>query len=70
MASRCECCGKQGKYTILVSDTDGRLYLPNQHVRSFGGQTRELLLCHKCMRTIEDNFRATIAYLKSENSNA
>lgn len=69
MATKCECCGEPGKYTILVSDTDGRLYLPNQIVREYEDQTRELLLCHKCMRTVEDNFRATIAYLKSENSN-
>lgn len=67
-SSKCECCGKEAKYTILVADTDGRLYLPNQVVRACDNETRELALCHKCMRTIEDNFRATIAYLKNENN--
>lgn len=31
------------------------------------GRLEELPLCAPCMRTVEDNFRATILYLKSEN---
>ena len=66
MNNLCECCNKEGSHNILVSDTEGRLYLPNEIAREIG-KVRELLLCKSCMRIVEDNFRATIGYLKKEN---
>lgn len=50
-----------------------RHYLPNDGNRAAAGvhfpadELEELPLCPSCMRTVEDNFRATILYLQAEN---
>lgn len=70
----CVACSKPGQYSILVSSTpneDGavpgvRHYLPNQTAREHD-KFAELWFCADCMRQVEDNFRATILYLQSEN---
>ena len=74
----CICCDKPGASSIIVAagihanGSIDRLYLPNQSVRAalesgMDGTMHELWLCRPCMRFVEDNFRASIAYLKSEH---
>jgi hypothetical protein len=79
---KCYCCQEEAKCSILVSDGSthqkdkpfepSRVYLPNQLVRERAitdkGLINELWFCHECMRKIEDNLRATILYLKTENN--
>ncbi|MBC2806642.1 hypothetical protein C3Y94_026170 [Rhizobium ruizarguesonis] len=79
MKLRCKCCGKKADGSIQVMEGMNnspnkmvRYYLPNQHNRAHiisgesPGEIIELALCPKCMRTVEDNFRATIQYLQVE----
>lgn len=69
---KCECCDRSARFSIIVADTDGRLYIPNQGVRRQREQrthfdnTRELWLCLGCMRDVEDSFRQTIELLKGD----
>ena len=74
----CICCGKQGKYSILLAtgpnmkpvDVD-RIYIPNDGFREMPGMAmggdEETPFCAECMRKVEDNLRATIMYLQSEH---
>jgi len=65
----CLTCGQPVKYSILLAETDGKFFLPNQFTRDLPPETanlHETWFCHPCMRMIEDNFRATISYLKQE----
>ena len=65
----CVCCRKSSKYSVLLAIDDVRplrYYLPNQLVREDPADMIEVPFCHKCMRAIEDNLRATIMYLSSE----
>lgn len=70
---QCHCCDEEADYSIKVaigpngSDGSERIYLPNQSVRESRDELEEMWFCHDCMRFIEDNFRATISYLKEEN---
>ena len=66
----CECCGGPASVTILLADMDdGYFYIPNQHVRSVQGtevdNVKQVPFCAPCMRTVEDQLRATIAKLKA-----
>ena len=72
---RCRTCSKTAKYSVLLAssphdnssdDPSVRYYLPNQLARE-EKHFQEVLFCHPCMRTIEDNLRATILYLQIEN---
>ena len=78
---RCLGCGKEAKYSILLasgphgsSNPTPRWYIPNQAVREADQQhegfpsATEVWFCHSCMRKIEDNFRATLLYLQTENN--
>lgn len=68
----CKCCGDPGVYNILLAIGPGsdwiseRLYLPNQDARLVGEVLQEVWFCRRCMRIIEDNFRATVIYLQLE----
>lgn len=72
--TECTGCGKPGKYSVLLSKTrndrpgppEYRIYIPNQLVREHA-KDEEFWFCHDCMRALEDNFRATLLYLQSEN---
>jgi hypothetical protein len=75
MKPDCICCKRPGEYSILLAEGMGaegegiRWYIPNQRVREaigFHDVQREVWFCRSCMRTLEDNFRATIAYLTAE----
>ena len=51
----------------------GRYYIPNYKTRHFIGKgqmdvTKIVPFCRTCMRTVEDNLRATILYLQAENA--
>ncbi len=70
----CITCGNPAKISILLAvgphgnpenDTE-RWYLPNQIARQEDHLT-ETWFCSTCMRTLEDNFRATLLYLQVEN---
>ena len=73
----CVCCGKPGKQSIVLAvgpnhkPVDiGRDYIPNYNVRHFVGKgqmdvTKIVPFCRTCMRTVEDNLRATILYLQA-----
>ncbi len=67
----CYACGAQGNYSILLSITGERVYLPNQITRNppveMKPNFREVPFCAECMRKVEDNLRATIQYLQSEH---
>jgi hypothetical protein len=79
----CTGCGKPASVTILVAVspsedrvTEVRYYIPNQTYRNETDpqfielnnmNLRELPFCASCIRTVEDNFRATILYLQDEN---
>jgi len=67
----CFCCKKPAEFSILLAYYGERFYLPNQNVRELANTDPEILqefwFCHPCMRTIEDNFRAIVNYLKSQN---
>lgn len=69
---KCECCGEEAKYSIEVAigpnvnPDEDRLYLPNQSYREHKSTDKYLWFCHPCMRFVEDNFRACVAYLKKE----
>lgn len=71
----CLCCGKEGKHNILLvrgdhgnGRKDPRWYIPNQFARNNRPEIlEEVWFCGSCMRAIEDNVRATILYLQSEN---
>ena len=79
---KCICCNNQSKFSVLLAvGSDGesespRYYIPNQNVREslaempdmMGELVREVHFCHSCMRKVEDNLRATIAYLQKENA--
>jgi hypothetical protein len=76
---KCIGCGQPGKFSIIVAAGPNnnpveveRLYIPNETVREHIGTgmdvSREAPFCAKCMRAVEDNFRATIMYLQSENN--
>ncbi len=71
--SNCHACGGEGNYSILLSVTGDRLYLPNQLCRdndpeyaSVRNSPKEVSFCGKCMKKLEDNFRATVQYIQSE----
>jgi len=74
----CVCCRQPAKGSIqLAAGPDGpqrgmiRYYLPNEFVRNEvpegASDIQEVSFCATCMRTIEDNLRATILYLRAEN---
>ncbi len=79
----CITCGEPSSYSILLAvgeDREGgtRFYLPNLGFREneknnpvlhrdLAKSQEEKWFCRKCMRTIEDNFRATIQYLQTES---
>lgn len=70
----CVGCGTAGRYTIQLAvgpereGDDARYYIPNEFTReSPMGELNEVPFCADCMRTVEDNFRATIRYLQHEN---
>lgn len=77
--SKCLCCKNEGVFSILLAEgiyadrDDPRWYIPNQSVRELTDAdnvsdiVKELWFCHPCMRMIEDNLRATIMYLQSED---
>lgn len=73
-SNECHGCGLPAEYSVLLSKTrntgqsppEFRLYIPNQIVRSNEAH-EEVWFCHGCMRSLEDNFRATLLYLQSEN---
>jgi hypothetical protein len=70
----CVGCGNKGVYSILLAGGPSgdekqivdRVYIPNQHVRETSDHS-EQWFCATCMRTLEDNFRATLLYLQAEN---
>ena len=64
----CEGCGTEQNVSIAieVAETLGRFYIPNQIARRERINIKELWFCSPCMRFLEDNFRAGIAYLKAE----
>jgi hypothetical protein len=70
----CVCCGKPGQFSIILAvgpnnvGDKPRYYIPNQMVRQDTMADAEVLFCHRCMRMIEDNLRATIMYLQSEGN--
>ena len=68
--ARCYACDAPGRYSVLLSVTDGRLYLPNQFARSDPDAFEEVWFCKCCIRAIEDNLRATIMYLRAEAKDA
>lgn len=51
---------------IELAIQDDRIYLPNQICRELNENIETIWFCKRCMREIEDNLRATIAYRKSE----
>ena len=63
----CKCCGKEAEYNILLFGDDERWYIPNQSRNDVPELLEEVWFCKACMRSIEDNFRATILYLQSES---
>lgn len=69
----CETCGQPARNTILLAfdgETVRRYYLPSDFVREFAPEAHnvgEVPFCAKCMRILEDSFRATLGYLKAEN---
>jgi hypothetical protein len=74
----CVCCGEPGKFSIILAvgpnnkpvDID-RYYIPNENVREHIGTGMDVSqvvpFCADCMRRVEDNLRATIIYIQSEN---
>ena len=72
--SKCLCCKEEAVYSVLLAEGPNgdrgngiRYYIPNQSVReSPEGTVKEIWFCHSCMRAVEDNMRATIAYLQAE----
>jgi hypothetical protein len=82
---KCEACGDEAKYTIELAKSSEwdedmsaeaiRWYIPNQHVREAERETQGHFIevvgfCHTCMRTVEDNLRATIAALQARAGGA
>jgi hypothetical protein len=74
----CFCCENPPTTSIILCLADKgteheRIYIPNQGVRERFGTgdepeyVGEVWFCSKCMRAIEDNLRATVLYLQSEN---
>jgi hypothetical protein len=74
----CTCCGKAARWSIVLAvgannkpDETERYYVPNQGVRQFIGTdtdvSKAVPFCPSCMRSIEDNLRATILYMQAEN---
>jgi hypothetical protein len=70
----CVGCGKAAKYSVQLAigpDGDGdeaRYYIPNDFAReSPMGNLQEVPFCPTCMRSIEDNLRATVRYLQHES---
>lgn len=68
LKKKCYACGQGGNYSVVLSRTGDRLYLPNQIVRADDfPPVEEVVFCASCMRTIEDSLRATVLYLQSEH---
>lgn len=74
----CVCCGKPGRFSIVLAVGINnppvhipRYYIPNDSVRESAGTSLDpsevIPFCEECMRTVEDNLRATILYLQAEN---
>ena len=66
----CSVCKEPGKYSVLLGGDIDRLYLPNQNARDVNRDINEVWFCAPCMRTIEDNLRATVLYLQQEGGAA
>jgi len=70
----CICCGDPGMTDILLYNSNGRYYLSSHsnllHDECFpecGYVAQWHWFCQRCMHILEDNLRATILYLQSEN---
>ena len=61
----CHCCGGKAGYSILLAGEAGHFYLPNQTFREHELGS-EVWFCQWCMRRLDDSFRATVLYLRSE----
>lgn len=65
---KCFSCDKESRFSILLCVENGRIYIPNQFVREdTPDQVEDVGFCSDCMRKIEDNLRATVLYLQTEN---
>jgi hypothetical protein len=76
---KCFGCDGKGRFSIIIATgphgsenlKQDRIYIPNQSVREDIGKpmdvSSEVHFCPTCMRSIEDNFRATIMYLQAES---
>jgi len=64
--NNCNGCFQEGIFSILLAGNDDYRYIPNQSVREHG-DIEEVWFCDTCMRRLEDSFRATLIYLRSEN---
>lgn len=70
----CTGCGEKARVSIQLSvdaneDNSARYYLPSYFVRHVVPDlhhVQEVSFCAECMRTLEDNLRATILGLQHE----
>ncbi|MBX9646827.1 MAG: hypothetical protein K2X57_07205 [Xanthobacteraceae bacterium] len=78
MTEKCICCGKPGKFSIILASgpqnqdfhrrDDDRFYIPNQAAREGDHpDMRERWFCSEHIRAIDDAVRATILYHQTEN---
>lgn len=60
---RCTCCRAPADYSILLCETEGRFYLPNQHARSAPLELAAIQprwFCNGCLRIVEDTLRGVL----------
>jgi hypothetical protein len=58
----CHCCGREGRFSILLVGDADHWYLPNQLSRDIA---QEVWFCRFCMRVMEDSFRGVISGLQT-----
>jgi hypothetical protein len=65
----CICCGEISKFGVVLAETAGTFYLPNQHARTAGlafNNLKEVWFCKDCVGAIE---RRLNAFVKNSRKN-
>lgn len=66
---RCVCCGEPGGLAVILAETLGAVYLPNQFARTTGlpfNNLKEVWFCKPCMGIIESGINANITKLRAK----
>ena len=66
----CACCEEPGKFGVILAESVGTFYLPNQHARTTGlpfNNLKEVWFCKGCVGIIEKALNAFIKASRERN---